>query len=857
MYYTPYSVPFFFSAVILCAMGLYAWNIMRNDRVGIAFGAVLYLSAFWAVIQGMDMMTLESSLKIVWLKMRPPVIELLSISMLVLTLRYTMRDSWLSPPRLAALMLVPASTVILLWTESLHPLFRNGHWFWFHAVFCYGLHATALVLLIRSLSSARPLFYRPTVLIISGIFSSLLADILFSFGINPLEAFDSASSTMVVIGPLVAWVMFGHRMLDLVPIAHNLVAEKISDAIFVLNSENRIVDLNQAAQRMLGLESSAALGYPADRVLTWGNLFERYGDEESGRHEIITEEDGTQKYYDVSISPIVSDQKKVLGRLILLHDITELRRSQEATEEANRAKSAFLANTSHEIRTPMHAIMGFTDLLLDTGPTPEQKAYLEIVKASSETLLYILNDIMDASKIEAGKMELEEIDFDVRGLIESSLRPLSLQAGTRNLRLECTVDPGMPGLVRGDPVRLKQVLVNLLNNAVKFTDQGEVTLTVEMAPPEGRRREGEGTSDLFIFFAVRDTGIGIAEEKQKKIFQSFTQADNTITRRYGGTGLGLSISSELVKMMGGELKVQSSPGKGSSFSFTARFRRSSETEAAPVPGTAPVSMQPSSMNILLVEDTAVSRTLTVRLLEKRGHRVTTARDGVEALARLEREFFDLVLMDDRMPVMDGCEAARTIRDAGSRVLRHDVPIIALTAHATAEDRNRCLAAGMNTCLSKPLASDQLMAAVERYALTGSGPLSARQPSAQPCEGPLLKTAVSSLNLRPKMRREILDWYAGDEKLVDEVLELFKEEIPSIVNKVRDALAAGDVALLELHAHSCKSAAGSVGFASFASLASLVEQAAKNGDLVAAGLQVQRLEQELRQFLQDNGHPSVS
>ncbi len=719
---------------------------------------------------------------------------------------------------------------------------KNGPWFWVHAAFCYGLHAFALALLVSSLSKARALYYRPTMLIIGGILCSLLGDILFSFRINPLEGFDSASSTMVVIGPLAAWVMFGHRMFDLVPIAHNHVAEKISAGIIVLNCENRIVDLNQAAARTIGPGAASAIGRPADQVLAWSDLLGRYGDGDSGREEIAAEEKGTRKYYDLSLSPITSDQGKILGRLILLHDISDLRYSKEALEAASRSKSAFLANTSHEIRTPLNAIMGFTDLVLGTELNAEQRAHLDIVKSSSETLLVILNDIVDAAKIEAGKITLEEVDFNIRCLVDGIMQSLSLQAEAKRLTLVHSVAPAVPLFLRGDPVRLKQVLLNLMDNALKFTEKGKISLSVDAAAAEPSRQEA---GKVALLCCVRDTGIGIPPGKQSCIFQSFTQADSTITRKYGGAGLGLSISRELVRLMGGELTVESEEGRGSSFCFTAVLKSGREVPATVTPGETREAGKSSS--ILLAEDVAVSSKLIVHLLEERGLRVTAVGNGREAVEALEREKFDLVLMDDRMPGLDGCEATRIIRDRASSVLRHDVPVIALSANVLGSDRKRFREAGMNDCLPKPVRADDLAALVDRYVPGGS-----RDSSSIAAPGP--ETAGVQSSLLAAMRAEIMERYAGDEQLVDELLLLFGQEIQGIARSLGEAYAAGDRAGLELQAHSCKSAAGSVGFRTLADLAAAVEQAARTNDLPGAGTRLKLLEQEVRRFLNEAPAP---
>jgi len=445
----------------------------------------------------------------------------------------------------------------------------------------------------------------------------------------------------------------------------------------------------------------------------------------------------------------------------------KIRKFLEAAEAAGRTKSEFLANISHEFRTPMNAVIGMIDLAINTELTPEQEDFLQNAKTSSKLLLGLLNDIFDLIGIESGRIRLEYENIDFRRFSDDISQSFSEKATRNGLKFHTRFSPDIPKMLYADKHRLRQILDNLLNNALKFTPTGEIRLSVE---PRGKE----------LLFTVSDTGIGIAPEDVGRIFDSFTQADGSHTRRFGGAGLGAAICKKLTQMMDGSIGVKSELGKGSAFYFTIKGQKAEMTESPTVS---------SPLKILIAEDNPLNRKLLMAILQMKGHQVRSVEDGKAAVEAVEQEGFDLILMDIQMPIMDGLEATRLIREKEKKTGGH-IPIVAVTAHGMPGDRERFLASGMDEYLTKPIHKEQLLSVIEMLIASDSH-------KASVCE------IVAEYSPEVFNADEFLAMVGGNQNLASELIQIYLESLPDLMSRIKESIYKQDSCELVFSSHSLK------------------------------------------------------
>ncbi len=644
------------------------------------------------------------------------------------------------------------------------------------------------------------------------------------------------------------------------------------DIGWVTLQDGCIVSVDQSAEKLLGRNAGDLAGTPfADYFDGQGAMFAETvsrahaGRSGQGDFDVRLNGTGEVRRWHISASAATCDGQAATQ--LALVDVTEwmrleeriqrsqteLEQARQEAQDAQQVRTDFLANMSHELRTPLYGFMGTLDLVLDTELTPEQRTYLDTAKNSANLLLAIISDILEFSEIEAGEVELEQEDFDVWATVAQTVEMMTPRAQERGLAFSYQISPQVPRILMGDARRLRQVLTSLIDNAIRFTEQGEVTIQAEVEAGQSGRPASAGDpnasgEELVLHFLVRDTGAGIPDDAREVIFQPFRQADDSATRQYGGTGLKLHLSRQLVETMGGRLWVDSEIGKGSTFHFTLTLQRPTETtqpsaqaptlavhpEDSATAGVQADGANPSALRILLAEDSPTNQLIAVANLKKAGHTVQVANNGVEAVqALIEGEAdFDLVLMDVAMPEMDGLAATRAIREHEQDSGNH-IPVIAMTAFATKEYRERCQKAGMDGYVSKPVRPDELHRAIAPFLSRQQCPPTAAEPESD---------ASSDLPVRLDAALEIVD---GDIDLLQAVVEMSLEECPEYVELLGQALTHQDAAGVESAAHRLKGILGNIGGLTARDVAQRLETMGEEGNLEGGTSALEELEAEMR------------
>jgi PAS domain S-box-containing protein len=698
------------------------------------FALGMALASVWSLIYALDLSSADLPTKIFLLQLRFVFIPFIGPVWFEAAYRIVHSEKCLAGWRLGLALVVPVASAVLswvhppiallvfhdrLWLDTSHGIpilrFASGPWGIVFYGYTFAMIGSAIVILWASVREAswdkvvRRNFGAAFVL-------AAALNLAFVLNLSPTPGLNYGPIFAPIACAMAAYALVRARMFHLAPIARSILIESLEEMIVVLDGAGRIIDLNRAASVAIGRTLETALGRPVSEVLSqWPDVVAALGPGAAPKTEVRIGE----VVHELRILPIAGPDPRAQARIVTLRDLTdrkqieaEFQRAKETAEAADQAKSRFLAMMSHEIRTPMNAVVGFTHLLGSTSVTAEQQQYLDLIQQAGRGLLVVIDDVLDYTKISSGQLSLEEAPCRIAELAQQACNLLAPRAQQRGISLEWSATADVPQVIVGDAVRIGQILTNLIGNAIKFTEKGGVRLRVSRVP--GERIRPAGRNDLIL--EVSDTGIGIAPEALDRIFRPFGQADDSITRKFGGTGLGLAISRRLCEVMGGGLTVSSEPGKGSVFTARIAVRFPGDhVGMTPAPAAPDWSALPERpLRVLVIEDNPLNQRVIGALLKKLGHGHVFASNGRDGLDLLERERFDIVLLDIEMPDMDGYETVRQLRQREAGTGRRQL-VVAVTAHAMSGVREQCLAAGMDDFLTKPIDPNLLRDALRRHA----------------------------------------------------------------------------------------------------------------------------------------------
>jgi PAS domain S-box-containing protein len=709
------------ATVINGLLAYFTWK-RRGSNASIELFILLCLVTAWSFFAIFEAAFTTVSSKTVFSVLTYPGISSTPVMFLLFACRYVHIDKWIKKKNVVLLFVIPAATVALAATNSTHGLlwpeittsisnvagiygvYAHGIWFWVNAIYSYSLMLIAIIILVINMLRYRSIYLLQSRIL---IFSSLVpfaANLAYSLSPRTIIGTDITPMFFTFSGLLLFFGLHYYKLLNLSPVAWEKIIEDLDDGVILFNREGRVVDVNRAFGEILSLEN-IKIGQEKKNLLGGIPELNQYISSKPGKQkkEIVINIGGKKCFLEIFFWDLYDRKNKnIIGQTLLVRDLTEKKLAEgklvtamKAAEAASIAKSSFLANMSHEIRTPMNSIFGFLQLLEKTELNQEQKRFIGNVSTSTENLLEIINDILDISRIEAGKMALEEKDFNLHHTIEKAVIPFTAKASEKGIELNFFIDSDVPVIVKGDPVRLRQVLNNLISNAIKFTEKGNVLMEVFL--------KGSSGNIIAVEFEIKDTGIGIKPELVKGLFRPFVQADTSSTKKYGGTGLGLSICKNLINMMGGTISVKSQPGKGSIFIFSVNMKEAdNDAYKKDLEGQDDYSVLKGS-KILIVDDNEMNREIARRYLEEKGSIVFEANGGPEALIMItgkdknavpgieksnaieaEGTYFDAILIDYQMPVINGKALGEEIKKIPAK---KDTPLILVTSVASSIDNN--------------------------------------------------------------------------------------------------------------------------------------------------------------------------